>query len=283
MIVETPERYGPELGQTDFQKIRTYIFNHCGIRLGPEKRVMVQSRLHSRLKAMEIENFSDYVKLVLDSEKTHPEIIHMVDRITTNKTEFYREPAHFEFLERIILPEYRQKNGSRHFTVWSAACSSGEEPFTIAMVLQTFAEQHPAFRYSVLGTDLSTKMLSLAKTAVYNESRIEPLPTSFRKKYFLKSKAREDQLVRVVPEIRANVSFDIANLLNDNMSRYGVYDVIFCRNVLIYFDRATQQKVIESLCKQLHTGGYLLTGHSEALTNFDVPLIQIKPAVYKKT
>jgi chemotaxis protein methyltransferase CheR len=243
---------------------------------------MVQSRLQSRLKELNLSDYSAYVNLVFDSATPHPELIHMVDRITTNKTEFFREPSHFDFLKNTILPQYVDSDNTNPLRIWSAACSSGEEPYTIAMVIQEFREHHPSLRYSILGTDLSTKMLQEAKMAIFTESKSEPIPPEFKRKYLLRSKDKDNKQVRIVPEIRENVSFDTANLIEDSISRYGIFDIIFCRNVLIYFDRETQLNVINRLCRQIHPGGYLMTGHSEALTNFDLPLLQIRPAVYRK-
>ncbi len=239
---------------------------------------MVQSRLQSRLRELKLDDYSEYVKLVFDSGP-QPELTHMIDRITTNKTEFFREPAHFEFLKHTVLPWYAETAGA--IRIWSAACSSGEEPYTIAMVIQDFIESHPGFRYQIMATDLSTKILNEARIAIFPEEKAGIIPPDYRKKYLLKSRNREQKQVRIVPEIRMNISFDTVNLVESNLSRFGKFDLIFCRNVLIYFDRETQLKVISNLCKQIHPGGYLLTGHSEALTNFDLPLIQVRPAVYR--
>jgi len=280
--LESPHQYGPELSNADFQKISAYIYANFGIRLSAEKRIMVQSRLQSRLKELNLSDYAEYTNLVFNSVPPHPELTNMVDRITTNKTEFFREPAHFEFLKNTILPSFNDSGLKNSIRIWSAACSSGEEPYTIAMVIQNFSEHHPGLQYTVLGTDLSTKMLQEAKIAIFTESKSEPIPAEFKKKYLLRSKDQEIKQVRIVPEIRENVSFEPANLLEDNISRFGIFDIIFCRNVLIYFDRETQLNVITRLCKQIHPGGYLITGHSEALTNFDLPLVQIRPAVYRK-
>jgi chemotaxis protein methyltransferase CheR len=272
----------PQLELSEFQRISNYIQQECGIRLGIEKKVMVESRLQSRLRVLGLSAFNEYISLVFDSGNNNPEIYHMIDKITTNKTDFFREAIHFEYLNENVLPEFYNHQSGNPFRVWSAGCSSGEEPFTIAMVIEEFKEQNPGFNYSILGTDLSSSMVEKAKTAIYSDQKAEQIPSLLRKKYLLKSIDRDHKRIRIAPEIRQNVFFERANLIKDSLSGYGTFEVIFCRNVLIYFDRQTQLKVVESLCQQLLPGAYLFVGHSEALTNLDLPLKQIKPSLYKK-
>lgn len=273
---------GPVLEIADFHRISSYVYHECGIKLGIEKKIMVESRLQQRLRALRLEAFNDYVRFVFDNGDNNPEIRNMIDRLTTNKTDFYREPEHFNYLTETVLPEFNQQQAGEQFRVWSAACSSGEEAYTIAMVIEEFKEIITRFSYSVLGTDLSVSMLEKARTAVYTEQKADSIPSALRKKYLLKSIDRNQKRIRIIPEIRQYVSFHQVNLVKDPFEKYGPFDAIFCRNVLIYFDRATQVKVVEALFQQIIPGGYLFVGHSEALTNFNLPLVQIRPSIYKK-
>ncbi len=269
-----------KLSDTDFRKLSVYIYNNFGIQLPPTKKILLESRLKSRLKATGMENYSDYTKMVL-SGKHAEELIHMVDVVSTNKTDFFREPQHFDFLTQNYLPEYHAQNPYGKLKVWSAASSSGEEIYTLAMVIQEFIEQHPGIDYQILGTDISTRILEKAKRAIYGMDRIEVINNSLKKKYLLRSKDASKELVRIVPKLRAHTQFTRLNLMDDIYHLPDDFDFVFCRNVLIYFDRPTQEKVINKLCKHIVKGGYLFLGHSESITGQNVPLKQIKPTIYQ--
>ena len=211
------------------------------------------------------------------------EVPHMIDVVTTNKTDFFREAVHFDFLSNAILPKYLKDNcSSKPFKVWSAGCSTGEEPYTLAMVLSDFSEKFSNFDYNIFATDVSGKALSTAVTAVYSQEKVSPVPYTFKKKYLLKSKDEQKKTVRVIPGLRAKVNFDRFNFLDGQVNYPQKFNVIFCRNVLIYFDRPTQEKVILNLCSKLETGGYLFLGHSESISNMNLPLVQIHPTTFKK-
>jgi chemotaxis protein methyltransferase CheR len=160
----------------------------------------------------------------------------------------------------------------RPLMVWSAACSSGEEPYTLAMILDEFSSRVKGFHYMVLGTDISTKVLDMAKLGIYQEERVIPIPMELRRKYLMRSKDRSKNIVRIVPELRAQVKLRRLNFMDGDFGMREKMDIIFCRNVLIYFDRATQEKVVNRLCNHLNHGGYLFTGHSETLSGMDLPL-----------
>jgi chemotaxis protein methyltransferase CheR len=181
-----------------------------------------------------------------------------------------------------ILPELTSKNNGSTIKIWSAGCSSGEEPYTIAMVMHEFSEHKAHLDYSIFATDLSTQVLNKAVTAVYNEDRVATLPFTIKKKFFLRSKSDTNRTVRVVPELRRKVIFQRLNFMDDHYDVPQTFDIIFCRNVLIYFDKDTQEKVINKLASKLRPGGYFFLGHSESVTQMDVPLSQIKPTVFKK-
>jgi chemotaxis protein methyltransferase CheR len=211
------------------------------------------------------------------------EVMHMVDAVTTNKTDFFREPGHFDFLNQYALPElYHEFGGQKQIDIWSAGCSSGEEVYTLAMILYEFAEMIAGTGFHIQGTDISSRMLSKAVDAVYTEERIADIPMWLKKKYFLKSKDRVKKTVRVHAALRAKVEFSYLNLMDDSYAIDKNYDIIFCRNVLIYFDKTTQYHVINKLAHKLRSGGFLFLGHSETITNMQLPLVQIQPTILRK-
>jgi chemotaxis protein methyltransferase CheR len=249
----------------------------------PAKRVMLQSRLQKRLRELDIISFKDYVDYVFSKEGQDNEIIHMIDVVSTNKTDFFREPVHFDFLTSEVVPKFVEETGCRYpLKIWSAGCSSGEEPYTIAIILMECKEKYPNLDFQILGSDISTRILQNAIDAIYKENRVEGIPLNILKKYFLKSKDRTNPTVRLVPEIRKKVSFMRINLMEASYPVHEAFDVIFCRNVLIYFDRPTQEKVINKLATKLKPGGYFFLGHSESITGMTVPLKQIKPTIFIK-
>jgi chemotaxis protein methyltransferase CheR len=249
----------------------------------PVKRIMLQSRLQKRLKELKMTSFKEYCNYIFSKEGLNNEIIHMLDVVSTNKTDFFREPVHFDFLTSNILPEL--VNTSKTFKslkIWSAGCSSGEEPYTIAIVLFEYLEKNPGFDFSILGTDISTKILQKAIDAVYKEERVEGIPLELKRKYFLKSKDRENPSVKMGAMLRSKVHFDRLNFMDSSYNVRDMFDIVFCRNVLIYFDRETQEKVINKICTKIPTGGYFFLGHSESIMNMNLPLRQIKPTIYQK-
>jgi chemotaxis protein methyltransferase CheR len=209
----------------------------------------------------------------------------MIDVVTTNKTDFFREPKHYDFLTTVAVPELMNQYGAgmrRDLKIWSAGCSTGEEPYTIAMVLSEFREAHPGFEFMILGTDISTKVLERAAKAVYRMERAETVPAQIKKKYLLRSKDREKNLVKIAPEVRHHVSFRRLNFMAEDFQMREPMDIIFCRNVIIYFDRPTQEKLLNRLCDHLVPGGYIFMGHSETLSGLRVPLVSAGPTVYRK-
>jgi chemotaxis protein methyltransferase CheR len=263
------------LSEDLFTRLSEFIYDTCGIKLPSTKKTMLEARLIRRMRSLGLASFQEYYTYLFSPEGEAKELNHMIDAITTNKTDFFREPQHFDYLIHKAIPDLIAATGAgihRTFMVWSAACSSGEEAYTLAIVFEEFARKRPGFSYMILGTDISTKVLEKAKAAIYNEDRITPVPMELRKKYFLRSKDHQRKEVKAVPELRANVRFRRLNFMNNDFGLREKMDVIFCRNVLIYFDRPTQEKVIAHLCMHLTTGGYLFTGHSETLNGMDVPL-----------
>lgn len=267
----------------DFNRLSAYINNAYGIKMPEAKKVMLECRLQKRLAALHMSSYKEYCEYLFSEQGMLQEMVYMVDAVTTNKTDFFREPAHFDFLTRQVLPELCEGyNGYKEIKVWSAGCSSGEEVYTLAMVLHEFTEMLSNTDYHVTGTDVSLTMLAKAVEAVYTEDRIADIPVWLRKKYLLRSRDRAKQTVRINAETRARTDFKRLNLMDDTYDVYSQFDVIFCRNVLIYFDRATQCAVINKLAAKLKTGGYLFLGHSETVSGMQLRLTPVLPTVLKK-
>jgi chemotaxis protein methyltransferase CheR len=245
------------------------------------KHIMLQSRLQKRLRALQMPSFADYVDYVF-SPAGSAEIVHMMDVVSTNKTDFFRENQHFEYLLDTVLPEIHDINRQNFVKVWSAGCSSGEEPYTLAMVLSEYAAKARGFDFQIMGSDLSTIVLDKAVTAIYPEDRVDVIPYDLKKKYLLRSKDRTKPTVRIVPELRRKTSFMRLNFMDEVYDVPNNFDIVFCRNVLIYFDRPTQERVINKLCRHLKSGGFFFLGHSESAAGINVPLKQLKPTVFRR-
>lgn len=273
------------MSEKDFQRCSQFVQSELGIKMPPAKKTMLESRLRKRLRCMSMDTFEEYVEYVFSPEGRKHELVNMMDAVTTNKTDFFREPAHFDHLLSSVLPDLVDTSGigvRRPLHAWSAGCSTGEEPYTLAMVLQEFSERCSGFNFRILGTDISTRVLDTAVRGVYAEEKVEPVPQQMKKKYLMKSRDRQKPLVRVVPELRKKVTFCRVNLMNSNYGIGDKIDIVFCRNVIIYFEKQTQEELINRLCDQLDPGGYLFLGHSETLHGMTAPLVQAAPMVYRK-
>ena len=272
------------ISKRDFKRLCELIYEQAGICLGPEKQTMLEGRLRRRLKALGMRNYGEYCAHLFEGHGIDEELVSLIDVVTTNKTDFFREIRHFEYLERKALPDLMSRpDGQKEFLIWSAGCSSGEEPYTMAIVLSEYAGRHPGFRFRILATDISTTVLEKAELGVYSEDVIAPVEMALRKKYFLRSKQPGTDRVRVVPELRRMIEFRRLNFMEQD---YGVRErmgAIFCRNVLIYFDRPTQEEILGKLIHHLVPGGYLFVGHSETLHDMNLPVIPLAPALYRKS
>ena len=278
--------YAQTLSPRNFEEIREFIETRCGIRIPPAKKQMVEGRLRKRLKALGIPSFDEYCDYVFRSKNGKKEIINLIDVITTNKTDFFREEIHFEFLLYKIVP-FLMKGFDigleRPLRVWSAGCSTGEEPYTIAMVLSEAGERLGVqLKYSILATDISTKALEAAARAVYEEDRVEAVPDEFLRRYFMRSKDPRKGLYRIVPELRARVEFRRVNFMDEDYGIREKMDIIFCRNVIIYFSKETQIQVLTRILSRLRDGGYLFLGHSESIHGLGLPVRPVGPTVYQK-
>ncbi len=273
--------YKAKLSDKDFTKLSLFINKETGIKMHEGKRVMLQNRLYKRLKNLKIGTFKDYCDYLFSS-KGLTEIGNMIDVICTNKTSFFREIHHFEFITNYILPLFVNHN-IKFIKVWNAGCSSGEEAYTTAMIIQSFIDTiKQSFDYQILATDISTIMLEKAVKAIYCQERIVEIPKELRTRYLLKSINKEKPTVCIIPEIRRKVIFRRLNLMDNAYNIKDKFDIIFCRNVLIYFDKQIQEKVIQKLCQYLKPGGYFFIGHSESLFSMDLPLVHIKPTIFQK-
>jgi chemotaxis protein methyltransferase CheR len=278
-----------EISDELFLEVAKMITERYGIRMPPEKKVMFQSRLQRRLHELNIHSFYDYVALLFSEANETEEIRVLADLISTNKTEFFREKEHFQFLETRLFPEYLKKGASNpkllpQLKVWSAGCSNGQEAYSIGIQLEEFLLTNRAcFDYSILATDISGRMLKVAKQAVYPMSHVADMPLELKHRYFLKSKNTIEPKVKVVDEIRKKVKVAYMNLMDGCYPFEMVFDVVFIRNTLIYFDPEVQLQVLKKVLDCLKIGGYLFIGHSESLINIQLPIQSVAPSVYVKT
>jgi len=274
------------LSDKDFAQLGELIRQNSGIRMPAAKKPMLEARLMKRLRALGLSSFRDYCEILTRSPAGGEEMARMIDAVTTHKTDFFREPAHFQYLAGTVLParlDSRGMPGSGRFTLWSAGCSTGEEPYTLAIVLSEFAAADRGFRFAITATDISAAVLEKASLGIYEEGQVRTVPPHLLQRYFMRSKNRERGLVRVVPELRSLVSFTHVNLMDERFAPFeGGADAIFCRNVIIYFHRETQYRLLDHLCRNLKDGGYLFLGHSETVHGFDLPLVRAGSTIYRK-
>ncbi len=274
----------PSMTEAQFMSLSEFIRSHSGIKMPQVKKVMLEARLQKRLRILKIATFRDYCEHLFNSPEGGHELVHMIDAVTTNKTDFFRESVHFQHLAEAILPEFMaaKRRSGRPYTVWSAGCSTGEEPYTLAMVLNEFGALNKDFRFFVLATDISTKVLDKAKMGIYERDRVETVPPHLQQKYLMRSKDRSKRLVRIVPELRSGVCFQRVNLMDEGFALPEPAEAIFCRNVIIYFERRTQAELLRRLCRSLKRGGHLFLGHSETVHGFDLPLVRVTSTVHRK-
>ncbi len=233
---------------------------------------MLEGRLKRRLRELNIDSFKGYCEYLFGQEGQKEEKVRFIDVVTTNKTDFFRESKHFDFLTQRGLAEMAARSDGQPLLLWSAGCSSGEEPYTLAMVLSEYAEAHPGFRFRILATDISTQVLARAELGIYASDTVKPVPPLMRRKYLMRSRKPDTDQVRIVPELRKLVEFRRLNFMDADYGLGEKADAVFCRNVIIYFDRATQEKILGKLSSYLKPGGYLFVGHSETLHDMNLPV-----------
>lgn len=274
------------LSTRDFKRISDLIGAEVGIKLPPGKRLMVEGRLRKRVRALGLSSLEDYALHLFQRDGLAAERVHLINAVTTNKTDFFREPEHFDLLEERLVPDLlalRSRERNPVLKIWSAASSTGAEAYTLAMVLSDLAAQRHDFRFAILGTDISTQVLELAVRGVYPVDQIAPVPAAMQQRYLMFSRRPGPRAeVRIVPELRKLTRFQRLNLMDASYPYDQDVDVIFLRNVLIYFDKADQEKVILRLVSHLRVGGYLILGHSESMIGTNVTMRQVAPAVFQK-
>jgi chemotaxis protein methyltransferase CheR len=272
------------LSDHHFKAIADVIEARVGIKMPPAKQTMVEGRLRKRVRALNLADINEYAQILFDRGHLEAELPYLIDCVTTNKTDFFREPSHFDFLKESAVPALLKRHATRtaNLKIWSAACSTGAEAYTMAMVLQELVAQRRDFRFSILGTDISTEVLSAAKEAIYPTAFLDSVPEPLRRKYLLVARQPGRGVARIAPELRAVTHFERLNLMDAKYPVDADIDVIFCRNVLIYFEKPTQHAVVERLASHLRPGGYLILGHAESMAGAGVAGVeQVAPTIFQ--
>ena len=273
----------PKISDRDFKLFQQLILREAGIFLSSIKKTLLVGRLNSRLRQLGLSSFRQYYELVADGGDPDERVL-LLDRISTNETRFFREPRHFEFLRQEVFPQWLQQaaKGSRtkEIRIWSAACSSGEEPYSLAMTLLDTFRSSDGWTVEVLATDLSTRMLAQAREGVWSVERAKEIPKRYLKRYMLKGIKTQRGMLKAQDELRATLRFARLNLNDKRYAVGGRFDLIFCRNVLMYFNKNNKVAVVRRLIKHLSPDGYFFVGHAESLRDMDVSLNGVLPTVY---
>ncbi len=271
------------LGEKEFRQISDLVYEHCGINLHDGKKELVRARLAKRLRESHFETFSEYIRHVLN-DPTGKEFSILVDSLSTNLTKFFREDQHFEYLRTHLLPRIiatKSGRGRCRIRAWSAGCSSGEEPYSIAITLLDAVQGKGRWDVKLLATDVSTRILERAQRGLYDKDRVEPIPLPLRTKYMMRCCDDGRDIYEVGPALREMVIFRYLNLMKDWPIK-GPLDFIFCRNVMIYFDKPTQERLVSRFYDLLGPGGVLFTGHSESLTGIEHKFHYVQPTIYTR-
>ena len=272
-----------DLTEAEFKQISDIVYAHCGINLHNGKKELVRARLAKLLRLRNFKKFSDYIEYV-ENDKTGTEFSDLIDSLSTNLTSFFRENQHFEFLVENILPRLIKNKtvaNRKKIRCWSAGCSSGEEPYSIAITLLDNIADINRWDVKILATDISTSSLETAKRGLYSQSRIDPVPPAQRNKYLTVNRNKEQKVYQVNQSLRDMIIFRYMNLMQDWPVKPPL-DFIFCRNVMIYFDKSTQEKLVNRYWDMLDNGGVLFTGHSESLTGITHKFKYVRPTIYLK-
>jgi len=266
-----------------FSKFQQLIYREAGIWLAIHKHALLTGRLARRLRLLGLKNMQEYYQLVTQPDQQHERAV-MIDCITTNETHFFREPRHFDYLERQVFPKWQQEAaaGERvmRLRVWSAGCSTGEEPYSLAMLLLKNFPESKGWDIEVLGTDISTRVLEKARVATYPIEKSKDIPGEYLRAYMLKGRGDHKAMMKVSPELHRVVRFARVNLHADSYPVLGSFDLIFCRNVLIYFDQESKIKVISGILRHLSPLGLLFVGHSEHLGGIAPSLKTVAPTIH---
>jgi len=272
-----------ELSKKDFKIISDLVYKHCGINLHTGKKELVRARLAKRLRALNMEKFAEYIKYAVN-DSTGKEFTTLIDSLSTNLTSFFREIQHFDYLRQVFYPAMlarKRKNSNFRIRVWSAGCSSGEEPYTIAITLLDMLAGQGRWDTKILAKDLSTKVLAMAKEGIYDEQRVAPVSAQQKQKYLIARNKGSNEVYEVSNSLRDIIVFAQLNLMG-SWPVQGPIDFIFCRNVMIYFDKPTQERLVNRYWELLEPGGLLFTGHSESLTGINHRFNYVQPTIYSK-
>ena len=263
------------------RRLAATITGELGIKMPDGKLTMLHGRMQRRLNQLGLTSLAQYEQRLLDPRHTEAERVQLFDLATTNKTDFFREADHFAYLTERALPTLSSRGDRWVCRVWCAGCSTGQEVYTLAMVLDDYARSHPGFGFEIIATDISTRALREASAATYPAALAEPIPPALRQRYLLRGRAERAGQVRVVPELRAKVQFQRLNFMDEHYP-VGEVHVVFFRNVMIYFDRTTQRQVLTRQCRQLRPGGYVFIAHTESVAGLDIPLVAETSSILRR-
>lgn len=278
-----PQPLDDRLSKRNFDALSKFIYTYSGIKMPVNKTTMLEGRLRRRLRVTGISTFDAYCDYLFNHGGIESEAIYLIDVVTTNKTDFFREPKHFDYMREHALADLVQQFPERRLRIWSSACSTGAEPYTLAMVLSEFLQAHaPERDYFVLATDLSTDVLERAQKGIYPSEMMSPVPSEMMRRYVMRAANAQRHDVRITPRLRQKIGFARLNLMDKSYAVGDPMHMIFCRNVLIYFDKETQLQVLSRLCDCLLPGGYLFIGHSETVTGFNLPIRQVANTIFKR-
>lgn len=282
----TPFTSGPavfKITDAEFQKLREFIHSHTGISLSDHKRALVYARLARRLRHHRLDSFAEYYELLTERDSDGQELVEMINCITTNKTDFFREPHHFKFLAEKAFPEMRARGmtGGRRIRLWSAGASTGEEPYTLAITVRESFPAVESWDIKILATDIDTRVLAHAERGEYSTEQTERIPATLLQRYFYQGEGPHAGQVQAKPSLKELIRFRRLNLMDEPWPMKGQFDVILCRNVIIYFDRTTQRRLIERFTEMLRPEGYLMLGHSESLIDGGGKLRHMSQSVYQ--
>ena len=273
------------LSNKEFEIFRRLIYDSCGISLSSSKKELVKARLTKRLTKVGIDSFDDYYKYVTKTDKTGKELIHLIDSISTNKTDFFREKKHFDFLNTSLLPSLissKVKAGTKKLRIWCAASSSGEEPYTLAMTVFNHLKPNNGWDVKILATDISTRILQKAINGIYRKELLKDIPPGTISAHFSSVLYENANCYKAKDHLKNIVTFRRFNLMTPEFPFKNPFDFIFCRNVMIYFDPETQNRLVSKFYDCLPKDGYLFIGHSETLSRSNTSFKYIQPAVYQK-
>lgn len=270
----------PILQDAEFDFLRLVVGENAGIKLGPNKRQLVQGRIARRMRELGLGSYEAYCNYV--REAGPEELVSLINALTTNVTSFFRENHHFDALSSYMLPEALKRNAaSRRLRIWSAGCSTGEEPYCIAMVAAEQMPSAPKWDFKILATDIDSDVIAEAQRGVYPLERVSAIPEARLRRFFRRGTGTESGNARVSPELARLIAFRSLNLMREWPMR-GPFDIIFCRNVMIYFDQPTRERLIDRFAQILAPGGYLCIGHSESIHGAVTAFRSVGKTIYKR-